>query len=229
MGEAERWWKSVKMLEEHQPTPMGLGVCFRCGQFEHQKKGCRIPYNSGTPKQPYEGGAQAPRGGQEGRTAQARVYSLTLGDTENAKDVVIGTIYMLFNKVVILFNSRATHYFISQGFVKLCGIETQQLDYELVVAMPSGSVVICSRVIHDLPVEIQEKGYLAFVKDMPAGERKLEEILVVCEFPNVFPEDFLGLPPNRKVEFGIELAPGTMPISKALYRMAPAELRELKE
>ena len=48
------------------------------------------------------------------------------------------------------------------------------------------------------------------------------------EFPDVFPEDLLGLPPDREVEFSIDLIPSTAPISKAPYRMAPAELKELK-
>ena len=48
------------------------------------------------------------------------------------------------------------------------------------------------------------------------------------EFPDVFPEDLSGLPPNREIEFSIDLLPGSNPISKAPYRMAPAELRELK-
>ena len=44
----------------------------------------------------------------------------------------------------------------------------------------------------------------------------------------MFPDEIVGLPPEREVEFGIELVPGTTPISKTPYRMAPAELKELK-
>jgi hypothetical protein len=51
---------------------------------------------------------------------------------------------------------------------------------------------------------------------------------VVCEFPNVFPEDLLRLPPERDVEFVIELKPGTAPISRRSYQMPPNELAELK-
>ena len=56
----------------------------------------------------------------------------------------------------------------------------------------------------------------------------MENIPVVREFPDVFPEEIPGLPPVREVEFTIELMPGTAPISIALYRMALAELGELK-
>jgi len=56
----------------------------------------------------------------------------------------------------------------------------------------------------------------------------LEHIPVVCEFPDVFPEELPALPPDREVEFAIELIPGTTPISRRPYRMPPNELAELK-
>ena len=58
---------------------------------------------------------------------------------------------------------------------------------------------------------------------------KLDDIPVVREFPDVFPEDLPGIPIDREIEFSIDLLPGTSPISKAPYRMAPTELKELKE
>ena len=48
-------------------------------------------------------------------------------------------------------------------------------------------------------------------------------------FSEVFPEDLPGVPPKRKIDFGIDLLPDTQPISIPPYRMAPAELKELKE
>jgi hypothetical protein len=56
----------------------------------------------------------------------------------------------------------------------------------------------------------------------------LHEIPVVCEYPDVFPEELPGMPPDRDVEFMIELQPSTAPISKRPYRMPPKELAELK-
>ncbi|XP_057969387.1 uncharacterized protein LOC131158533 [Malania oleifera] len=73
------------------------------------------------------------------------------------------------------------------------------------------------------------EGYIAFVKEALREELRLEDIPVVKNFLDVFPEDLPGLPPDREVEFTIELTPGTAPISKASYRMAPAKLREFKE
>ncbi|XP_052187706.1 uncharacterized protein LOC127798285 [Diospyros lotus] len=58
---------------------------------------------------------------------------------------------------------------------------------------------------------------------------KLESVGVVNEYPEVFPEELPGLPPQREIEFSIDLIPGTQPISIPPYKMAPAEMRELKE
>ncbi|XP_038977887.1 uncharacterized protein LOC108511168 [Phoenix dactylifera] len=74
-----------------------------------------------------------------------------------------------------------------------------------------------------------DEGFLAMVMGTQLEELKLEDIPIVREFPDVFPEDLPGLPPDREVEFSIDLIPGTGPISKAPYRMAPAELKVLKE
>jgi hypothetical protein len=57
---------------------------------------------------------------------------------------------------------------------------------------------------------------------------QLEDIPVVCEYPDVFPNDMPGMPPDRDVKFVIELQLGTAPISKRPYRMPPKELAELK-
>jgi hypothetical protein len=60
------------------------------------------------------------------------------------------------------------------------------------------------------------------------AERKIEDIHVVREFLDVFPDDLHGMPPERAIEFKIELQPGTAPIAKAPYKMSPVELKELK-
>jgi hypothetical protein len=58
--------------------------------------------------------------------------------------------------------------------------------------------------------------------------QEIQDIPVVCEFPDVFHEDLPGLPLERDVEFVIELKPGTSPISRRSYRMPPNEVVELK-
>ena len=71
------------------------------------------------------------------------------------------------------------------------------------------------------------EGYLAYIMGDDKDE-KLEDIPIVRDFPDVFPEKLVGLPPKREVEFTIELVSGTTPISKEPYRMALLELNELK-
>jgi hypothetical protein len=60
-------------------------------------------------------------------------------------------------------------------------------------------------------------------------ELPLKKIPVVCEYVDVFPNELPGMPPDRDIEFAMELQPGTTPISKRPYRMPPAELAELKK
>jgi hypothetical protein len=59
-------------------------------------------------------------------------------------------------------------------------------------------------------------------------ELKLEDIHVVREFPDVFPDDLPGMPPERAIEFKIELQLGNAPVAKAPYKMSPVEMKELK-
>ncbi|KAA0052782.1 ty3-gypsy retrotransposon protein [Cucumis melo var. makuwa] len=69
---------------------------------------------------------------------------------------------------------------------------------------------------------------LAGVVDTREVDVSLSSELVVKDYPDVFLEELIGLPPHREIEFAIELEPGTVPISRAPYRMAPGELKELK-
>ena len=57
----------------------------------------------------------------------------------------------------------------------------------------------------------------------------VELVPVVCEFPDVFPEELMGMPSKRDVEFLIQLEPGIVPVSKPSYKMAPPELEEMKK
>jgi hypothetical protein len=72
-----------------------------------------------------------------------------------------------------------------------------------------------------IPAKASGQVYEAIVQE-------IQDILVVCSFPDVFPEDLPRLPPERDVEFVIELKPATAPISRRSYRMPPNELAELK-
>ncbi|KAD5802652.1 hypothetical protein E3N88_14012 [Mikania micrantha] len=58
-------------------------------------------------------------------------------------------------------------------------------------------------------------------------DKSIQDVPVVCDFPEVFPKDLSGIPPERQVEFRIDLVPGANPVAKAPYRLAPSELQEL--
>nr|GFC57191.1 putative reverse transcriptase domain-containing protein [Tanacetum cinerariifolium] len=60
-------------------------------------------------------------------------------------------------------------------------------------------------------------------------KKQLQDVPVICNFPEVFPDDLPGLPPPRKVEFKIELISGAAPVACAPYRLAPSELKELSD
>ncbi|GKC47442.1 putative reverse transcriptase domain-containing protein [Tanacetum coccineum] len=62
-----------------------------------------------------------------------------------------------------------------------------------------------------------------------SGEKQLEDVPIVRDFPEVFPEDLLGLPPTRQVEFQIDLVPGAAPVARAPYRLASSEMKEFLE
>ncbi|GJV89590.1 putative reverse transcriptase domain-containing protein [Tanacetum coccineum] len=77
-----------------------------------------------------------------------------------------------------------------------------------------------------------EKGcelFLAQVTEQESKEKRLEDVPVIRDFPEVFPEELPGLPPPRQVEFRIDLIPGAAPVARAPYRLAPSEMKELSK
>ncbi|GJS83588.1 putative reverse transcriptase domain-containing protein [Tanacetum coccineum] len=93
--------------------------------------------------------------------------------------------------------------------------------YEKIVRipLPNGKIL-------EVQGERPEKdlGSLACIK---ADEKKLDDIRVVRDFPEVFPDDLLGLPLVREIEFRIDLIPGASPVVRSPYRLAPSEMLEL--
>ena len=72
------------------------------------------------------------------------------------------------------------------------------------------------------------EAFLALVLDSKRGQVDVEKIPVVKEFPDVFPEELPGIPPEREVDLSIEVIHGTTPISRAPYRMPLTKLKDLK-
>ena len=132
-------------------------------------------------------------------------------------DVILGMDWLEKHKAVIDCESRVVKFKMGDDLVVDYHGSKPSVLYNIVSAMKAARLMK------------KGGGYLAYVVDSDMAEPQLKDIPVVREFNDVFPDDLPGLPPPREVEFSIELVPGSEPISKAPYRMAPAELKELKE
>nr|GEW52123.1 hypothetical protein [Tanacetum cinerariifolium] len=91
------------------------------------------------------------------------------------------------------------------------------------------ALIVCDEKVIRIPYG--DEVYLAQVTSKKSKdtleEKRLEDVPIVREFLEVFPEDLSGLPPARQVEFKIDLVPGAAPVARASYRLAPAEMQEL--
>ncbi|GKD44955.1 putative reverse transcriptase domain-containing protein [Tanacetum coccineum] len=93
------------------------------------------------------------------------------------------------------------------------------------------AVIVCGEKVVHIPYENKtlivegNKGGSRLKKK--SKEKRLEDVLVIRDFPKVFLEELPGLPPPRQVEFRIDLVPGSAPVARAPYRLAPSEMKEL--
>ncbi|HET7713630.1 MAG TPA: reverse transcriptase family protein, partial [Patescibacteria group bacterium] len=212
---------------------------------------------------------------------QGRVNFTDLSTIPDGAPVMAGTFSVRGQPAVVLFDSGASHNFISTRYAAKMGFRPKETRERFMIAS-SGGRIASDRVVKDVPItlgstmfltelicledqgidiilgmewmkqhgvvldiayrgiEINSPSHGTFTLYLPSsiGQQpssysmvrvQLEDIPVVCEFPDVFPDDLPGMPPDRNLEFVIELIPGTAPISKRPYRMPPHELAELKE
>jgi hypothetical protein len=211
---------------------------------------------------------------------QGKLNFTAMSDIPEGASVLTGTFSINDTPVKILFNSGATHSFISEKLLGKLGLKGSHTTSAYKIITPGGQITsnilirgVClglgSKIfptnliiinlvgmdvilgmdwmtqhkvvldISDRVVEINSPTvghttlYLPFKDDTDSCAyvtiiSPLDKIPVVCEYPDVFPNELPGMPPDRDVEFVIELQPGTAPISKRPYRMPPKELAELK-
>jgi hypothetical protein len=212
---------------------------------------------------------------------QGRLNFTTMADIPEGAPVMTGIFTVLNYPAIILFDSGASHSFISAKFSAKCQLPFHHTDGGITISTPGGrvatyqinmqvpikfgSLVIRTtllilgldsmdiilgadrmtrhQAVLDIAaraIEIHSPAYDETVLYLPDQgctrscafvmiESPVEKIPVVCDYPDVFPDEFPGMPPDRDIEFAIELQPGTAPISKRPYRMPPAELAELKK
>ncbi|XP_071680185.1 uncharacterized protein [Lolium perenne] len=151
----------------------------------------------------------------------ATVNNITAEEAEKASDVVLGTLLVNSIPAKVLFDTGASHSFVSTSFAQMHGFLLSSLGSDLVVLSP-GARMQSSKSILQLQ---QRQVFSLEANPLPS----IEDVPVVCDFPDVFPNELPGMPPDRAVEFVIELEPGTAPISKRPYKMGPNELAELKK
>ena len=99
---------------------------------------------------------------------------------------------------------------------------------ELVLYFKGGKHDIFPQTVYESKCRGQLAGWLASLTLEDVVKPYLDLPRVVCEFVDVFPDELPGLPPQRAVDFGIELHPGISPISMTPYRITPVELQELR-
>ncbi|GJU18027.1 putative reverse transcriptase domain-containing protein [Tanacetum coccineum] len=143
--------------------------------------------------------------------------------------------------------------FVSTTFIPLLGIEPSELGFKYEIEIASGQLVEIDKVIKGCRLEIN--GHVFDIDLIPFGHGSFDviigmdwlsnhraeivchekvvriplldgKIVVVRDFPEVFPDDLSGLPPVREIEFRIELIPGVTPVTKSPYRLSPSELEE---
>jgi hypothetical protein len=204
----------------------------------------------------------------------------TLSELPEGAPILTGTFSINHYPVTVLFDTGATHSFISMDCGTKIGLDIYPVNGVYMITTPGGNISsnqVCRSVpiqmgnnlmkadlllldlkgidvllgvnwmtqhhvslgIPSRTVEIGSPENEPTILYLPQPESfhsctyatsgvKLEDIPVVCEYPDVFPDDLPGMPPDREIEFIIELQPGTAPISKRPYRMPPNELAELK-
>src|ERR1043165_5771681 len=196
-----------------------------------------------------------------------RVNNVTVAEAHQSSEIVLGRLLVNSVPATVLFDSGASHSFVSQRFADEQVLTLEDLPGSLSIVSP-GSKMASSLRAPFVRIEIQGCMFPTFLILLPrsdidcpsrlvrlthdsgaeiwytcgstAGSAQLyalnagvapliEEVRIVCEFSDVFPEELPGIPPVRAIEFVIELEPGTQPISRHPYKMCPEELIELKE
>ncbi|GJX73163.1 putative reverse transcriptase domain-containing protein [Tanacetum coccineum] len=193
------------------------------------------------------------RGNQENQ-ARGRAFMLGAEEARQDPNIVTGTFTLNDHYATTLFDSGANYSFLVEidKVIKGCELEIEGHMFDInLIPFGSGSFdviikmnwlsdhkaeIICHEKVVRIPLldgkvlrVLGEKPKKKVRQLMSARtkEHKQEEIVVVRDFLEVFPDDLSGLSPVWEIEFRIELIPRAMPVAKSPYRLAPSELEEL--
>ncbi|KAK1602293.1 hypothetical protein QYE76_008142 [Lolium multiflorum] len=184
-------------------------ICFGCRQEGHMLKDCPKKNSGG-------GGNRGNTGGNwKNKKPFGKLNCTSLEEVVNSDQAVIGTLQILTHP------GKDIDVILGMNWLEANGALIDCVNKTVSLKSPDGSRMIYQGDKHtQIEVELQ----LNSMKEV-----KLEDIPVVNEFQDVFPAELPGMPPDREIEFTIDLIPGTAPIAKAPYKMGPKELKELKE
>ncbi|RVW32511.1 Transposon Ty3-G Gag-Pol polyprotein [Vitis vinifera] len=209
-----------------RPCYRETGACFGCGKQGHLIRDCpeNRKFITRKPKEENKEDKQT--------QSQGRVFAMTHRDAQATSDVEMPVDLVLLDlqdfDVILGMDWLASYHASVDCFEKRV---TFSIPGQPKFSFEGKHVDRPLRMISALRASsLLKKGCQGFLASVMSNESdlKLEDIPIVREYPDVFPEDLPGLPPEREVEFTIDLVPGTGPMSKAPYRMAPVELKELK-
>nr|GFB06529.1 putative reverse transcriptase domain, ribonuclease H-like domain, aspartic peptidase domain protein [Tanacetum cinerariifolium] len=163
---------------------------------------------------------------KDGGKVNAPEWVYAVGNAEKRRNasrdqdsiVVTGTFLLNNRYASILFDTGADRSFISTAFSSLIDIVPTPLGNSYNVELADCKIV--GIFLAQISAKKEE--------DKLEG-KQLEDVLVVRDYPEVFPKDLPGLPPARPVEFQIDLILGSAPIARAPYRLAPSEMKELSK
>ncbi|WVZ52030.1 hypothetical protein U9M48_003125 [Paspalum notatum var. saurae] len=205
-------------------------TCFKCGKAGHFSRTCHSYRKTSGLVPTGEGKKSAPKMGQ--------LHYSQLDQVPEGEPILAGTFLVNDHPTVVLFDSGATFSFISKAYALKHGYEVIELKQKYHITA-AGSSINTNHIVRDLrlqvgkeclfisPIVLPQLG-IDVILEAQTEAQALAKIPIACEYPDVFPEELPGLPPDRDVEFRIDLVPGTAPVSKRPYRMALDELKELK-
>ncbi|GJV95170.1 putative reverse transcriptase domain-containing protein [Tanacetum coccineum] len=213
-------------------------VCYECGSPDHLRNTCpkmhRAPGQAGNPLA-LEGNSNARN---NRNLARGRAFNINVADA--LQDPTVVTEVADGKKVEVDRIIRDYKLELGNSLFIIDLIPLGHGSFDVIVGMDwlskNKAVIVCHEKVVEIPLEgggilrVQGERTLGVAKALmnaKVDEPKLSDIPVVRDFVDVFPEDLSGLPPQRQVEFRIDLVPGATPVAKSPYRLAPSEMQEL--